>query len=701
MSAEDIAGTTATDTPPSGNDADTYGWDAAFAITFAHANSAITASWASVSDGAKNVHQTADDDPSFSIDGVLGPWQLTLGGDGRNVRMLCPFTSGVYKAGTQTFQLANVQVLIEIGMQWVPDPDQFSFVLSGNAAVAAIRADLNAHTIDAALRSAFQGHGHALSTAATATVQILDEEWLITDGATNYYIFHSHDKDNDEFLSVFQFEDAWRANLKALAAGASEDEPAVVIVTIAHNPATGVAAAVLPELLSVWFNSNIAEFNHVFAALDLSPIVSRADAYAWMKPTASSYAVIDEGTPASSVFGCLTMALSHPPSANHQISPFAIPAGCDAGFLISGPMFMQKMLLSGAQAIFEDAPAGSFLIGNDGLTVTNTAELVWSKFMLNEKKRGSVKNTGYSAQLDAKTLSAELIGALEGIGVSARGYSVSVTSAGSQWLLSHGQEELILNLNGNNIDVYEATVVKIAKGQFSMSLVHTYVQIQFVDLLYSYSSDFDVHVNYSENVQLALKPAGSQQVFWFDQVMKNLVVSVTKTRSAITREIVEGAVMAAVSLVALAAPIIEGLSAGAQISEVSEEAGEAVIDAEAFADAEAANPAEAEADDAAAGSSAAEQAGGRLTNIKNAFALPRWKVAGAIAVVVGGLAGADMTISPIIEHAAKKEWEAVPPFDKFANAAIEPYTWPSVPGFTLQSASLAGSLQVGLKVAQI
>jgi hypothetical protein len=684
-----------------GNDADTYGWDTAFAISFTHANNAITANWPNVSDGAKNVNQSASDDPTFTITGVLGPWQLTDGGDGKNVRMACLFTSGTYTAEAQSFPLDGVKVVIEIGMEWVPDPGQFAFVIGGNTEVDGIKADLDANTVDAALQAAFSAQGHPLSSAATALVQNAGVEWLITDGSTNYYIFHSSDKYNDEFLNVYQFEKAWLSNLKALATAASNDEPAVSIITIVNDPVSGVAAAVLSQLLSTWFNANIGEFNHVFASLDLSPVVSSTDpAYAWMRPTASSYAVTDQGTLDSSVFGALTMALDNDPSANHQVSPYAIPTGCDAGFLISGPNFMQHMLLAGAQEIFGGAPASSFTITNDGLTVTNTEDLVWGTFMMDNKQRGSVPNDGYSSQLDARNLSSELVNALASIAVPAQGYSVSVTTAGSQWLISQGSSEYILNLDGSNIDVYEATVVNIAGGQFSISLIHTYVQIQFINLLYSYSSDFDVHINYTENVQLGLQPQGDRQIFWFDQIMKNMVVNVTKTNSAITRQIVEGAITAAISLLAIAGPIIEGLQAGAEIGTVTEDAGEAVIDAEAFAEVEAANPQEAAADEAAAGEAAGESSGGKMTNIKNAFNTPHWKVVGWLAALSGAFAGFDTTVQAICQQAAQNQWQNVPGFDDFANFAIAPYTWPNVPKFTLESASLAGSLQVGLTIAQ-
>ncbi|MCO6010408.1 TULIP family P47-like protein [Actinoallomurus purpureus] len=691
-----------------GNDADTYGWDTAFAINFTNANTAITEAWPNVNSGAKNLVQQASDDPTYNINAVLGPWQFTVGGDGKNIRMACPVVSGVYNAGgdgTIQFDGKNCEIVIEIGMEWVPDPDQFSFVISDQAKVDTIKADLDNNTIDSTLQQEFSANNMPLSSDAVARVQTAGEEWLITDGTPSFYIFHSTDKYNNEFLNVYQFEKAWLNDLQALQAAASEDEPAVSIITIVNNPATGIAAAVLPDLLSTWFNANIAEFNHVFASLDLTPLVSADDKYAWMKPTATSYAVTDQGTMDSSVFGVLTMALGNPPSDNHQVSPYAIPAApAQAGFLISGPMFMQNMMLPGAMAIFNNAPASSFDIDNDGLTVRNNTDLVWGKFMMDNNQQGSVPDNGYSAQLDQGILPDDLVNDLTMIGVMVQGYSVSVTDAGSQWLLSTqdgSAYEYILNLDGSNIDVYLATVVTIAKGNFTMTLVHSYIEIEFTDLVYPYSSSYDVHADYTEQVTLELQTLDGNQVFWADPVtQKSLVVNVTKTQSAITREIVEGAVTAVLSLVAIAGPIIEGLQAGTEITELSEDAGQGMIEMKTFSQVLNENPEATEQDALEAGSNAADQSSGKLTNIKNAFGTPMWKFVATLAALSGAVVGGDQAISAIIENAVTKQWQNVPGFDDFANAAIVPYTWPSVSGYTLQSASLAGSLQIGLTVDQ-
>lgn len=693
---------------PQRQNADTYGWNTTFAINFTNANQAIMVNWQQVDDKVKNLDVTSTDDPSYNIKATFDPWQLTVGGDGKNIRMNCPIASGTYNAATKSYSLANVQVIIEIGMEWVPNPDQFAFVVANTSEVNSIAADLDRSRIDADLTREFAAHGVTLSSAADVTVQQPGKEWLITDGKTNYYLFYLQDKDNDAFLNVYQFDDAWKNNLKILAQEVNADQPAVTIITIKNDPATGIPASVLPELLSVWFNANIGSFNYVFAALDLSPLVASGEQWTWMKPTSTSYAVIDQGTMDSSIFGVLTMVSNNPAASNHQVSDFAIPTGKDAngaqaGFLISGPQFMLNMMLSGAREIFNGAPLSSFRIDNDGLTITNTEALVWGKFQKDDL--GGVPNQNFTGDLDRGTIPAGLRVELQGISIFlGQSYRAQVTEAGSQWLLTTGSDsdpEYILELTGPTLEVYSTTIVNIDKGHFKMSLVNSYVEIEFIDLNYSYSSSFDVHVNYTEQVELGLNPdalKAGKNVFWYTQTLQNMTVNVTKTQAAITREIVEGAVTAVLSLVAIAGPIFEGLSEGAEITGVTEEEGSALIDSEAFTTVDEENPAAAEENELDAADNAAGQSSGRITRIKNAFNTPKWKFVGALAGISGAIAGIDTTVSAIIENAAKNEWQNVPGFDAFANLAIAPYQWPNVDKFTLVSAWLAGSLQLGLKV---
>jgi len=676
--------------------ADTNNWDTVFAIRFNDANTAISKNWASVSDKAKNVSQTSED---YSLTGVLNAWELTVGGDGKNIRMCCPFKNGTYKAGSKTYDVTGYEVIIEVGMEWVPDPDQFAFTISGNDKVTSIMTDLNKSQLDEALKSEFTAQGKTLSGKAEVHLIHDSEEWLIEDGNSNYYVFYNVDKYDDKFLHIYQFEEVWKNNLRVLEDSASQEQPAVVIITIKNNKTEGIAAAVLQELLSEWFNSNISNFNYVFSILDLSPKLSDKDNYAWIKPTGTSYAVTDNGTLANSVFGVLTMTQNHDAPASHEISPNAIPEGGDsnAGFLISGTCFMKEMMLAGARTIFDNAPESSFTITNDGLTVTNNADMVWGKFKKDDSEIFSISSS-YSATLDAKTVSDDLINEFYKNYI---GDNIEISMKGLSWSLndSDGEAKYLLELKDGKIEVFNSITFKIKKNQFKMSLDNSYLEIQFIDLLYPESWEYDVHINYTEQVSLGLVDVGNgKKIFGFDQVTKDMVVSVTKTETAITVEIVEDAIVAGLALLAVVLPVIDGLRAAAQVEGVTVDAGEAVADAGGIAREMEEVPQEAQlANETAGAADGAAQAGGKWTSFKNAFTATRWKVFGGfVGVLTAGVATQDIILT-IMEAVAKGEWAKVPAFDEFADMAIAPYSWPGVDGYELKLAQLAASMQVGLK----
>jgi len=701
---------------PVNKNADTNDWDTVFAIRFKDANTAIANSWSKVDDKAKKVSQAASDDPSFKVDAVLGPWQLTVGGDGKNVRMNCPFISGSFNMGSKSNDVKGYEVIIEVGMEWVPNPDQFAFTIANSTEIDTILSSLNSGKLDANLVTEFKKHGKTLSAATTVDVITKSEDWLLTDGKLNYYIFFNEDKFDNKFLQVYQFEDSWKNNLQLLKSAVSAEEPAVVIVTIKNSKLSPTAAAIFEELLSEWFNSNIGEFNHVFSALDLSPSLSTKKDYNWIKPTGTSYAVTDNGTLDNSVFGVLTMTQGHAAPSSHQVSPNAIPNRGDvnAGFLISGTCFMKNMMLAGARTTFDNEAESSFDVTNDGLTVTNNRELTWGRFKKDDKPMASVSST-YAAQLNNNQLPDKMVSDLMGTyhpdpegggywdpGIDVKGYSAHATNPGNNWYLSSpdGSKQYLLELDAakSKINMFHSIVFKIKARQFKMSLDNSYLTIQFIDLLYPESWEYDVHINYTEEVSLGLKTLGGKQIFCFDQVVKNMTVNVTKTKASITANIVENSIMAAIGLLAAIAPVIDGLRAAYNVVEVTDDVGQVVIDSKgfvsAFEDLSEEDQLINEVDGIANG---AEQVSGRWPAFKNAFTATRWKVLGGIAGAIGAVVGGQQAIEAIMEYMAKGNWEKVPAFDEFANNAILPYSWPGVDSYDLKNAALAASLQIGLK----
>lgn len=720
---------------------DTYNWDTAFALSYDHANAAITATWTPIT-----INQSVTDDDTgatYAINATFDPWQITTDGDGKNVNFSCPIKSdgtSSYTHGIKKDSLDNVSFEIQVEMQWVPDPSQTYVALSGTD-IPAFRTALVSGTIPSQLGSDLKSHNITLTQAAT--VSALDPKnptvaWKITDtDGTHfyyYYLFYTTDKEGDKFIQVYSFDSSWIGNLKMLTAdttNSSGSSSPVVLINIANVPSTlsSTASAMLSELVAAWFNTNLNAFSHILAILDISIQLDQNDQWQWLKPTATSYAVIDEGTTGQSVFGVLTMTGGNQAPLNQQISPNAIPEGADAGFVISGPLFMDKIMLPGAMGIFDTTDAKLFehppstdTNQPDPLIWTNVGDLTWGPFITSDTPTHTYTDAGSgSLTCDIKTTVSQLDSSStagfvqiywgsgdfkpqlsDQLGIPGNS-PVTVKVQGSEWYVvdsSNANNQFAVKLENNALNVYSAAQLHIPAKQFTMSLNNSEIEVSFVNINYAYSSDYNVHINYSESWQLGIKEVDGRNIFWYSQIgNQGLAISVSKTQTAITRDIVEAAIGGALGLIAIAAPIFEGLYNAAQIGEVTDEGAEVVVTSDAFQKAAVDNPTEAETDEAAAGSQAANQSGWKWANIKAAFKTPKWKAFGAITALVGvGFAG-DQTAAAIIENAATGTWSNVPTFDKFANLCIAPYTFPNIQGFTLQDAKLAQSFVISLKLS--
>ncbi|WP_323117741.1 TULIP family P47-like protein [Burkholderia alba] len=695
--------------PTGSSSADTYGWDSVFAIYFDGANAAIKASWSTIDNNAKHIVQSADDDDSYKIDATFGPWQLTPGGDGKNVRMQCPITSGTYFTKEKNYPLAGVDVFIEVGMEWIPNPDQFAFVMSGNTLIDTIRASLDGNQIPSQLKDEFSNKGKKLSDKSTAQLIKKNKngkgvEWIISDDHINFYLFYQEDKEKskDEFINVYQYEKSWEVNLKIIQDEIIDGEPAILIFNITHNPTEGIAATVLPELFSIWFNKNVGEFNHVFSSLNLDPIISKSPQFSWLSPIEASYAVIDNGPTDSSIFSVLSMTTQNISAASHQVSPNAIPSGADAGFLISSRLFVKNMLLVGARALFKGSKDDDFLITNDGLTVINDKDLLLGKFEMDEKKQGTINAKSFPDELDDSKISQDLRDDLAEIFFVSDQYKVDVIVSGEQWLLSKGDNssEYILHLTKKTIDVYISTEIKIQRGGFEITLQDNSAEIKFIDLTYSANSDFNVHINYTENLKLTLQKKGNKNILWFDPITNpKLDVTVTKTDSAINRLTIEAGVGAGLALLFAIGPIgyscIARCVANAEIAETSENSVRAFLNEGLLAPTDD-GVAAALAEEVVA--AMAQRSEGMLTSIGTALNAPRWMVVAALASITALIVTFDeKVINRHLENMAHKQWDKLPGFDEFAQSIINPYAFPQIDGFDLVSAQIAGSLQIGFK----
>ncbi|OPX90106.1 MAG: Macrolide export ATP-binding/permease protein MacB [Pelotomaculum sp. PtaB.Bin104] len=104
-----------------GPKADTNGWDTVFAIRIKDVNSAIRLQKSSPTDFSQHyVDPETDDD--ITITGVFGDWQLTTGGDGKNLHMSVPIKTGTMTRNGKPYDMAGDVATIEVNCDFVPPP---------------------------------------------------------------------------------------------------------------------------------------------------------------------------------------------------------------------------------------------------------------------------------------------------------------------------------------------------------------------------------------------------------------------------------------------------------------------------------------------------------------------------------------------------------------------------------------------------
>lgn len=94
--------------------ADTLGWDTVFAIRLPDVNQALMKPAASP--GAFD----QDLGGGYSIEGEFGPWQVTMGGDGKNLYLLAPITAGNLHFNHNSTSMAGGMATVIITLSYLP-----------------------------------------------------------------------------------------------------------------------------------------------------------------------------------------------------------------------------------------------------------------------------------------------------------------------------------------------------------------------------------------------------------------------------------------------------------------------------------------------------------------------------------------------------------------------------------------------------
>jgi Clostridium P-47 protein len=196
-----------------------------------------------------------------------------------------------------------------------------------------------------------------------------------------------------------------------------QPDQAVSVESCLPQQSNFLADAALKQLLQDWLNANLQQFNHTFATVDLD-VKYDQEGLKWLAPSWQSYAVAEPQNPTldNSVFAVLCLIDGAQPSSGlvQQVSPYAIPSGGDAGFLISSDKFLQHMMLAAMPVMFagieHDAATKHFEIDNDGTRITNKGALTLKPVQLDNKEivHPAVSARNFALHLDTTELAIDV-----------------------------------------------------------------------------------------------------------------------------------------------------------------------------------------------------------------------------------------------------------------------------------------------------
>lgn len=272
---------------------DTYGWDTVFALPASKVNQAIVTNHASpTSFTYSDPDPSSDDNIPFTVNAGFGDWQLTTGGDGKNIRLSLP--------------------LLNVTLEYTQT-----------------------------------GKKHIFPTG-TATIEV-----------QLHYLAHTDSSGGTAYKLVVK------------ATADSPDDPVVCLVSSNYegNPSILVKALIDFSLLT-WCNANLAQFTHVFAAIELNESIDN-DQWGFVAPNYTSYAYLDKSNLDDSLFAVLCMTGDRTgESLAQQSDPDTIPTGSVAGFLVSQQRTLTDLIRPAICLAYPGLTDGNFTLSTDKTTLS-------------------------------------------------------------------------------------------------------------------------------------------------------------------------------------------------------------------------------------------------------------------------------------------------------------------------------------------
>ena len=410
---------------------------------------------------------------------------------------------------------------------------------------------------------------------------------------------------------------------------------------------------IMKESLQNWLIKNIGLFDHVFASVDIATKVDQGP-LGWLKPTDKFYAVTSSDDAPDDItkklFAILCMTEGNQMPGDHEVSPFAIPDGSRASFLISEERVMRKMILPGLPLLF----AGKSTISKNNPIETWADPVSADDFEFSDP-------TTLTNNVDMRFITQELN-------------------------------------DGTKVNPV------IAKNKFNFRIHSDGLELDLTDLNFEYSHGISVHINHTAPATLTID---GNRKFVLNVGNSTTSASVVESRELLIESIV--ASIAASIILSAVGGMIGGAVAGGAAT-IAKTGAEATVDAITVTSTEAAEGAVTNltdeaiidaSDEAASSQKAIDQGVADLTKWSkfSGFLSRNWpKILGKM--IGATLGGAVITIPNIIEAMAN-DHSSVLTIDNLGTEALAPITWPNLDKkkFVIKGGSINGCLQIGFDIS--
>jgi len=381
--------------------ADLFGWDTTFAISFTKANQAIKNNKSSPSNF--ELPWPSKDKDNRTLYGSWAPWRLDIGSSGGDILMRCPVIKG-------DFWFKNA---------WVPRTkiDVSGIEMTVKCSLTNLDVDqaktrgLNAKTLVSKNTTGGTTQNLALNIKSNSVSEpAATLEWI------SWYITGTE---------KIKGKDRYRPDLiDGIVINLAVDK--YPKVKAKWNDGKGNAPMIMglvKEKFTNYFNQyGLAEFKHIFSAFVVGANTENKK-WQWLKPHTISYAVSMPSAKFATLDTCFlgVLALTQPgktqtASMSQQIDGRIgqVFSNVDSVFAISHELFLDKWILPGVRLAVPNSKSSDWAVGTTGTSISNVKELDIGKMYSNEKKtettNAKVKAGGWNINLEASRIALDISG---------------------------------------------------------------------------------------------------------------------------------------------------------------------------------------------------------------------------------------------------------------------------------------------------